>query len=222
MKTKLLFTALLLAVCSWSALGQNGLGLRVGMNMGTVLNTYQGNDHPNSSRLPSTGINIGIFGNVGGKVVSFSPGLTISTKGVTIVGTGDYKGTLSKIRLNYLELPLLLRITMGQNKLTGYIHVGPYGAFMFSASTKYKDEDGKNVDKIDLSDSDIGMQRFDVGAILGGGVQYQLGPGRLFVDLGFSFGFIGLSKEKPYPDYKSELNFVPTLALGYMLVFGEL
>ena len=188
----------------------------MGLNMGALMNQYQGNDHSGSKRLPAAGLHIGVFANFGGDVFSFNPGINITTKGCMNKGT-DLNYT-AKSNFNYIELPLLLRITLGENDFNGYINAGIYGAFMMSGKTKVKSDLTTETSKIDFATDNY--RRFDVGAIIGGGVQYELGPGKLFFDARFGMRFIGIDSN-PSTDDKPLLNFTPTLAVGYMYAFGK-
>jgi len=217
MKTKLSVIIVFLFLFSgYGTIAQNGVGLRMGLNMGTVINEFQGEDHEGSKRLPSPGLNIGVFANFGGDVISFSPGINFSTKGATVKNT-DFDYT-AKSSYNYIELPLLLRITLGDGDFNGYINAGIYAALMASGKIKVKGDNSSETYKIDF-DTDH-YRRFDMGALVGGGAQYKLGPGRLFLDARFGMGFIGLDSD-PADGDKALLNFTPTLAVGYMYAFGE-
>jgi len=217
MKTKTIILVSFLFLTAIYSEAQTGIGLMVGPNISTQFGVSKNIDHVIS---PTGGLNIGVFFNIGNGVVAFSPGLSISQKGYKYV-----EGETGIVTLNYFELPLLVRLKLGEKKLSGFINIGPYLDFMMSGNVVIKDGSSKDKHIFDSDDYE-NINRIDVGLIVGGGVQYELGPGNLFVDIRFAPGFIDINKNwkdiKDYnSDYKHETNFSTAILFGYLFRLGK-
>lgn len=119
-------------------------------------------------------------------------------------GVTDYDYTY---KLNYLEVPVLLKIGFGTDVVRGYINLGPSIGYLMSGNVKGEGDFAEIVsgdvdEKIEFTDSEtddptkLHANRLEFGANFGGGVGFTLG-GRslLFVDARYNAGLTDFSKD---------------------------
>lgn len=173
------------------------------------------------------GFQAGLFANLPvGEVISIQPEINWMQKGgntkYNIAGSGfnqDY-------RLNYLEVPVLLKVNAGSNDGTGvglFFYGGPFVSYALngkiSSEIKLLDNTVENNDT-DINFSDDNQRRVDWGAAFGLGVNL----GGLMVDLRYDLGINNLldnnfgtnPDEDPYLRTRSI-----GLTLGYMFGGGN-
>lgn len=112
----------------------------------------------------------------------------------------------TKLRMNYLEVPLLAKISFGGEKVQGFMTAGPsLGYWMNGKSiTTYRGQDEKQDYKF-RTDYDYGLKenRIDFGANMGLGIPYLLNSGALNLDVRYGFGLSDIAK---YEDDRPEGN----------------
>lgn len=137
--------------------------------------------------------------------------LSFSTKGfgldlgtdVSLFGVNLPIGANAESRFNYLEVPVLAKGKIGNEKIKAFAEIGP--SFSYAASGRIKTE-STGIIQLDLLESKLdlstlGMQRWDIGAVAGAGVEFNTSFGKVFVDGRFQQGFnqiydIPVSQEK--------------------------
>lgn len=98
---------------------------------------------------------------------------------------GDASGS---IKLNYLEVPILARISSpASNGTSFHLLAGPSLGFRTSAKAE-SSFDGEE----ESEDIDDDVKRFDLGLVIGAGVEF----GRLVVDGRYTWGLTDLNKEE--------------------------
>ncbi len=113
----------------------------------------------------------------------------------------------TKLRLNYLEVPILAKGIIGNESVTGYAAVGPTLGY---AASGYLTELGE---KMTLKDEDWdGFTRFELGASFGGGVGLSVGNGQAFLDLRYLLGFTNIIDDT---DIKVR-NRAISISVGYL------
>jgi len=135
----------------------------------------------------------------------------------------------SEVKLNYLELPILLKINFPLNEIfTFFINAGPYVGYLINAknvtagfSNVYFDENLTqpilpapiSLDQtLDLKDD---LQKFNFGIQGGLGLSYHLSDGsELFLTGGGNYGLVHLQKDKANG---SNNTGAATLTLGYVI-----
>ncbi len=150
-------------------------------------------------------------------------------------GTYLYANFKNKAILDYLELPILARLSWGRT-LAFYANAGPYLGYLLHAkektsgtSTIYADAKGdpltiqgypvppQNFDA--TTDVTSSIKRFNVGATGGVGLAWPLTPkNKLFFDARFEYGFINIQKYSE--DGKNNTGNV-LLSLGYAYRLGK-
>jgi len=244
-KTLFLFVAILFANVTFS---QTSFGVRVGLNSATLSGKESSED-----KTDYKAVNGMVFGAVveqhATDMLSVQFELLYLQKGAQGTGSMTYWGTsfdyTSKIYLNSIELPILLKATFGDN-LKFYGNVGPY--FNYALGGKYETEtvtsnttetaDGKLIFKKEPDnykgddnyyDPDE-YNRLDWGLYFGGGLGMHLGPGLLSLDIRYGLGFSSFYKDAHFDKVQldgSTKNIVPdgyeafknrnlTISLSYM------
>lgn len=131
-------------------------------------------------------------------------GLALGTD-VDLFGVNLPIGADAASRFNYLELPILAKGKFGSGAVQAVVEAGPAlsyatGGRLVTKSTGLLELDLTNT-KIDLDA--LGMQRWDISAVVGGGVEFKTGFGKLFLDGRYTHGFqeiydIPLVREKAH------------------------
>lgn len=175
-KIFLLLTCLMLT----AVVAQAQVGVRAGANWSTVI---LGEDPPSGVESPwRPGITLGVASNfMLGETFSIAPELNFSQRGFT--WEGDIIN--SEVRQNYLELPVLFRLTFGET-LQGYANAGPVVSYWLGG--KFDDED---INFSEIEDEN----RLDLGASLGGGVKLNTESGSFLIDLRYTRGFTDAFKD---------------------------
>lgn len=130
----------------------------------------------------------------------------------------------SRITVNYLEVPLLAKISFGSDAVKAYVNAGP--SLGFGLGGKLETEIGNEDDEAELTfgngDDDDFNNRFDLGAQFGGGIGFQAGPGDLLLDVRYGLGLSNLNKTEDgmtKEEAKSKHRVI-ALTIGYAIPFG--
>ncbi len=145
------------------------------------------------------------------------------------------EGTFKK-RYTSIQIPVLARFTFGKT-WQFFTYGGFYWSYILGGKYVVKSDYFKESGKIKFGDKpdhyegdDLYLdkdryRRMDIGLNIGGGVQRQLGPGMLFLDLRFGLGFLDFNKfpeDVDKPDgYKSFNNRSLSLSAGYIFNLGK-
>ena len=146
-------------------------GLVLGLGGGLVLGDLSIDPNVTESDWKK-GMSLGLFLEIpiGYGTLSLQPGLGFSQKG--------YEESSSSLGLNYLDLPLLIKVGFLQGNVVPYLTAGPYVAFLVAAKTKtlFVETDGKEL-----------FNKLDCGLI--GGVGLDIGISReIKIGLGANYG----------------------------------
>jgi hypothetical protein len=138
------------------------------------------------------GVEIGIVKNF----FSVQPELLFIQKGEQY----DAEGVVTKAKLNYLELPVLAKVSFGSETVKGYVNAGPSVAFGLMG--KQTVEGGPNAGETDIRFGDGSGEgrrsldnRFDFGLQFGGGASIGAGPGSMVVDVRYGLGLTDLNDD---------------------------
>ena len=97
-------------------------------------------------------------------------------------GAEGSQGDVEGLELNYVEVPILLRLSMGQGSVVNpHLYAGPYLGYNISCNVE-----GTSVDCDDVPG--VSTKSVDVGGTLGGGLDFSLGGLVLTGGLRYSFG----------------------------------
>ena len=131
-----------------------------------------------------------VFLKSGKGLFTFQPEFMFIQKGSRINSTSD--ATYSQLTMNYFDVPLLLRVTIGIKIVEVYINLGPYGGYWISGKTKnyfYDDTQGQWVTDKETYDFDTDHDvRYDAGIVGGVGVKvlmflFEVRYGHGFIDV---------------------------------------
>lgn len=118
--------------------------------------------------------------------VALQPELLFTQKGAKSTYTILGEEFSNDLTYNYLDIPLLLRLSLGDTHGEGlgiYINGGGYVGYAFNGKSKNSTPLGSTETDIEFDDSDD-QSRIDFGAALGGGLTL----GNLFFDLRYNHG----------------------------------
>lgn len=149
-----------------------------------------------------TSFNVGLFATM--QITNFlaiQPELLYSRKGAELVYDNAFANGTAKFKLNYIEVPVLVKINVTKNL---NIHAGPYFAYLIDADIKNESSNGgfdfeENIENDDLNKFDYGLSGglgldFDT---IGFGVRYNYG----LATVGKERDFLGTSYT--FPDGKN-------------------
>lgn len=197
MKKLLGLTVLVLTFTSASA--QTAIGLKYGIQNTDLY------DYSDATSVSTS--NYGLILNFGySHLFSFQMEVNYSPKGSAY----DFEGEETEEVYNYLEVPLLLKLSFGANKLKYYGIAGAFAAVPLNITTVNGNEEYKGGGLI----GDNGFHDLDLGIQVGAGLTYDLGPGRVLGEVRYSNGFEGLPDE--YTDAKALL-----FSVGYIFTLGK-
>lgn len=181
-------------------------GVKGGFNMSNLYNN--GDDVDDNNIL--YGFNAGVYATLPiSDFVAIQPELLFTTKGAKL----EYNSALfngdAKFKLNYIELPLLVRVNITKNF---NVHAGGYASYLVSSKvTGSGDADFEQT--IDTDD----LNKFDAGISAGIGVDFN----PVSIGVRYNYGLTTVGKERTvlgttytFPDAK---NSNLTLYLSYKL-----
>lgn len=191
-------------IISQQAFSQVYLGLSSGVAL-TKLRTQNSSSNLNTSSFTNlTGFNIevpALF--ILNKNLAIQSGIGYINMGSTIdkslstyfvIDQNDpiyqaLTGGDTKYRLNYLSIPLTLKISVPINKYSLYARGGGYLSYLLYGTSVEKKFDIKRT----LDFDEEHLNRMDVGAVLGLGATRELGNGFLFIDAKYMIGLSNLN-----------------------------
>jgi len=176
-----------------------GLGVKGGVNLATQRNA--GDDDDGGGLKSRLGIVAGAFATFPlASWLEFQPEALYSVKGAS----ADIEGVTASVQLDYLEVPLLARISRRGGRLGYYAAGGPAIAFRLRALTRTKFGDA--TEEIDIADD---VERLDFGVAVGGGVEF----GSLVFDGRYTHGLKDVDKDKS--DAVKVTNRAVSLTVGF-------
>lgn len=214
LKFLLIFVSLVLFAYSYS-FAQFSVGPRMGINLATITSDPDNRD----DIVQNLGFQFGAVGNIEfNELLSLQPELLFSQKGIKFKNGSDY----IKLTTNYLEIPVLIKVSFGSDDFKGFFNAGPYFGYWLSGKSIIC-FDGKTEKDIYEFDDEGNNQdnRLDLGLSFGGGMAFKIGSGNLIFDLRYGLGLADMNKiEGDKPDnYTKSLNRVIGISLGYLFSF---
>lgn len=193
------FFAALLLISTMAVQAQVSVGARVGYQLNNVYTTEGlGAIAPNFLNIDE--VNVGLVTEIpvaGG--FSFQPELGYTTKGfglkegfdAELLGVNLPLSARVETRIRYVEMPLLAKYAFGEEALQAYVAAGP--TFNYASSGQI-DTYANLLLEVELGSIPVNLdainyERFDVGATIALGAQYDFGPVTTFVDARYYRGF---------------------------------
>jgi hypothetical protein len=176
---KLLFVVVLLLLSAAPSFAQGvSIGIKGGANAATI--AFKGEPDASARRwLPAIGAFAVLPVRWG---LEFQPEVLYTMKGTRLRGSG----APSSVLLDYLEVPLLARVTMHAGGRRIYAVGGPTAAFRLRARTRT--EFSGSTEETDISDE---VRRVDAGVAAGAGVEF----GSLAVEGRYTFGLSNIDTD---------------------------
>ncbi len=135
--------------------------------------------------------------------------------GVIYNGYGAKGGNLIEgdLRLDYIQIPLTLKLRADIGELSLFVHGGPYAALAFGGKDETTFFGISTEDEVNFGDGIDEYNRLDFGLLVGGGVGF--GP----IDLGVNYGY-GLANIRNLDDIRLA-NRLLSLTLTYRFDSAE-
>lgn len=184
-QSKLLFALTLFMTVTFGALQAQDenvtteFGVKGGFNMS---NLYQ-NDADDENVL--YGFNAGVYATLPiSDFIAIQPELLFTTKGAELKYDNAFASGDAKFRLNYIELPLLVRVNITKNF---NVHAGGYASYLVSSKVTGSGSIDFDQD-IDTDD----LNKFDAGLSAGIGVDFN----PISVGVRYNYGLTTIGKER--------------------------
>ncbi len=220
---------LLLAALAISSGGfaQVSLIPKIGLNIANAA-IDENRDYPGQKSLLGLTAGLGVnFPLTSDAFLSVQPEILYSQKGWAGESSNALTGYEGTYRLNYLEVPLLLKINFGGETIRAYVNAGPsvgyllggrvdgslttLGVEIFSIDKKLEFTETPSVTDL----NEVNANRTDIGLNFGGGVGYSFGGKVLFLDVRYNMGLTDYNR-----DFSSK-NRVFALTAGLQVPLGE-
>ena len=183
---KLIIFTIAAFLCLSFAQAQVSVGFKGGLTMANL--SVDENDFNDATADYSFGGHAAIFLRTGKGLFSFQPEVMWIQKGTRINAKSN--AAYSQFTMNYIDVPLLLRATIGIKIVEVYFNLGPYGGYWISGKTKdyyYDDTQAKWVTEKDTYEFDEDHDvRYDAGIVAGVGVKVLM----LLFEVRYGHGFI--------------------------------
>jgi len=209
MINRIILLAIFAVIFSRVAQAQIGIGAKVGLNMSILIQ----NEHDRYRKSIHPGVAIGAVINFPDydEVSSLQLELIYSQKG------GRWKSRDDEFaqRMSYLEIPLLLKFSVGRNQIKGFVNTGPYLGCMIHAAEVYKSSSDKEVVRYGFNEFKD-YKQVDGGINIGAGVVMALGSGEIHVETRYGVSIVDMKKSSGLDDSQSSYNSTISLSVIYL------
>lgn len=161
-------------------------------------------DQADNNNTRTRGVFVGGFGLLIGspfKAFSLQPEVLFTQKGYE-------RAANNRMTINYIEIPVMGRLSVGSKQTRGYLGVGP--SYGYAIGGKNRGADGKDV-KVTFGDGKGEIRRSDWGLQFGLGFSQRLGTGSLQVEGRYGLGLSNLSHQS------ESHNRVISFTVGYAI-----
>jgi hypothetical protein len=160
------------------------LGAEVGLNIANVSITPSQTSNSRTGLIIGGVLDIGISRNIG-----VTTGLRYIMKGFQVTNGG---ATFTD-KLNYLDVPVLLKVKFPLTEVKPYLIGGPVLGIRVAASEEQSN--GQQTNDVDASSA---FESIDFGLLFGGGLDFNVATKTdLFVQFGYSLGLSNIYKLNP-------------------------
>jgi hypothetical protein len=219
--------ALFFIICYFAQLANGQIS--VGISTGPVLSTMSVHlrDFSNFRIKPIFGFNLNFIADIKlNSNLSFSSGMSFSQKGfrqTLYYQNSPFTSAEMTSHINYLEIPVYIKINTNLNKVNFFYGVGPYFSYGLNGTVSTLTADSSYTERINWAKSRgfiennlpnnygyTSIKRFDYGIGNIVGLKYK----QLFLTLDYKYSFKNIMWEY-YLDEKMS-NSVLSLSIGYM------
>ncbi len=135
-----------------------------------------------------TSFNVGVFATLPiTDFIAIQPELLYSGKGAELVYNNAFAEGSAKFKLNYIEVPVLLKFNITDNL---NIHAGPYFAYLIDAQVKNESDNG--IFDFEESYDNDDFNKFDMG--LSGGIGFDFNS--FGIGARYNYGLTNVGKER--------------------------
>lgn len=186
----LLLVFTMTATAQEEGVGVTAKGFKAGLNLANI----SGDDAEGSSTL--MGFAFGGF-----MTYNFSPNMAIQPEILYTMKGFSVDAIIMEIdtKFNYLEIPVLLKFTFGENSTKPFFMVGPAFSILMSA----------DVEGLDVKDA---LKSTDLGIVAGAGAGFPMGSGTMSVEGRYTMGMSSVDDTGLDIDWK---NSVISVMVGY-------
>jgi hypothetical protein len=164
--------------------GNAQLGVKGGINFS---NMYTEDVNDNNVL---TSFNAGLYASIPvTKVIAFQPEFLFSRKGSELVYDNAFATGTAKFKLNYIEVPLLLKVNLLKNL---NIHAGPYFAYLIDA--KVTNESNNESFNFEENINNDDFNKFDAGISAGIGLDFE----SIGIGARYNYGLTTVGKERSF------------------------
>lgn len=195
---KTIAIALFVGAVSLTGLQAQNFGIKGGLNLS---NLYT--DEVDDQNVLA-GFNVGVFTEIPlTESISIQPEIGYTTKGAELVYNNALLSGTAKFRLNYVEVPVLLKANLTDNF---NLQFGPYAAFL--VDSKVTNESSNATFNFEQNISKDDLNKFDMGLAAGIGFETD----NFGMGLRYNYGLTTVGKERTvlgqtytYPDSKNSV-----------------
>lgn len=204
--------ALVLGALSLFAAGPLAAQASIGLKAGLTASTLSGDDADGAKTR--TGVSGGIFVNL-----PLSPNFSIQPEALYMSKGADFDAfdndEVGSVKLQYIEVPILLKYAFGAGPLRPSLFAGPSIAFKTSCEIEFE-----GLGSFDCEDDvDVGaVKSTDFGAVAGLGLEYDMGGMSLLADARYGFGLTNIDDTGSDSDVK---NRGWTFLAGFSIPLGR-
>ena len=198
------------------------VGVRGGMNLANVAVE----DEDDVELDNRSGLDIGLLLNIGiSESFSIQPEIHYMQKGYRFELEEEFFGEVitidQDVLLNYLEVPILAKLALGNETVQLMINAGPSLGYALNGKVESEIFGEKEEEDIDFSDDgNEDFNRLDFSMLFGLGLGFNTGPATIFVDARYLLGLRswGDPEEVDVPDVRNRgLGF----GLGVLVPVGK-
>lgn len=144
----------------------NPFGFHIGINSANFV------DRPSGTQTdPRTGMLVGIY------LTYQLPAIPVSIQPETLYSQKGFKSGNTTLKIDYLEVPVLVKVNFGSGRIQPHVYAGPY--FGFPINSKLEGSNATfQVDNVET----------DIGVVLGAGTDVMVGLTKLDLGARYSFG----------------------------------
>ncbi len=185
-KISIAFILLLAVTLHSNAQVNDGSTTQFGMKGGANFSNLYNDDVDDNNVL--TSFNAGLYATFPlTDFIAIQPEVLYSRKGAEMVYDNAFASGAAKFKLNYIEVPLLLKVNVAKNFS---VHAGPYFAYLIDAQISNESDSGDYDFEDNFDNEDF--NKFDAGLAVGVGLDLD----KVGVGLRYNYGLSTVGKER--------------------------
>lgn len=143
------------------------------------------------------------------------------------VSVGKIASVEGTVKINYLAIPILLKVTIPAGPVIPNVYVGPSLDICLTSEQEEKIDFTPQMEALGFEDTDTTVDMkddtkgLDFGLAMGGGVDLKVGPGRIIFDIRYTLGFATIDNEEDEDLAADMKNGVLSFIVGFGIDFGR-